>query len=238
LCIIYYMCFIYYYDNMGNKKTPESIGTYQFSELYYKKKEKIQEANYYEFIEFLNRIENINNWEKKEEGKRLVDEWFNKYSDWAIVWLFDRFVSFKKTRAGKSSYEDILNEAKSAFRTEIYGENIIKPLFGYYGNYLKSLKRKRINSDLKETVGAKPEKADKLKKGNKQEVAEVLKTEKNKKDDINKENEKKESKRKEPVQLTIQFPKDNWEEAKKEDNDPNMDELYKFDPEKEKWWDR
>jgi hypothetical protein len=46
---------------MGNKKTPESIGTYQFSELYYKKKEKIQEANYYEFIEFLNRIENINN---------------------------------------------------------------------------------------------------------------------------------------------------------------------------------
>ena len=226
---------------MAKKWPSEWPQSHKFSSLYYEKKARIQEANYYEFIEFLNRIENINNWEKKEEGKRLVDEWFNKYSDWAIVWLFDRFVSFKKTRAGKSSYENILNEAKSAFRTEIYGENIVRPLFGYYGNYLKYLKRKRIDSDLRETVKSKLEKADKLRKENKQEVAEVLKTEETKNDDINKDNEKKESKRKEPVQLTIQFPEDDWEEAKKaekKDDDPNMDELYKFDPEKENWWDR
>ena len=46
--------------------------------------------------------------------------------------------------------------------------------------------------------------------------------------------------RKEPIQLTIQFPEDDWDdvEHKEEEDDPNMDELYKFDPEKENWWNR
>lgn len=146
---------------------------HEFSPLYREKKARIQEANYYEFIEFLNWIENVNKWKKKEDGKRLVDEWFNKYSDWAIVWLFDRFVNFKKSK-WQVSYEKILNEAKSAFRTEIYGENIVRPLFGYYGNYLKYLKKKRIESEIRETVGSKTEKADEVKKEKKQEVAEIL----------------------------------------------------------------
>lgn len=224
------------------KKWPgEGIQPYEFSQLYREKKYEIQESGKSDFIEFLNWVENVNTWKKKEDGKRLIDEWFNKYSNDAIVRLFDMFVKFKNSKRQWYTYEKILNEAKSAFRTEIYGENIVRPLFGYYGNYLKYLKRKRIDSDLRETVKSKLEKADKLRKGNKQEVAEVLKTEETKNDDINKDNEKKESKRKEPVQLTIQFPEDDWEEAKKaekKDDDPNMDELYKFDPEKENWWDR
>lgn len=224
------------------KKWPgEGIQPYEFSQLYREKKYEIQESGKSDFIEFLNWVENVNTWKKKEDGKRLIDEWFNKYSNDAIVRLFDMFVKFKNSKRQWYTYEKILNEAKSAFRTEIYGENIVRPLFGYYGNYLKYLKRKRIDSDLRETVKSKPEKADKLRKQNKQEVAEVLKTEETKNDDINKENDKKESKRKEPVQLTIQFPEDDWEEAikaEKKDDDPNMDELYKFDPEKENWWDR
>lgn len=224
------------------KKWPgEGIQPYEFSQLYREKKYEIQESGKSDFIEFLNWVENVNTWKKKEDGKRLIDEWFNKYSNDAIVRLFDMFVKFKNSKRQWYTYEKILNEAKSAFRTEIYGENIVRPLFGYYGNYLKYLKRKRIDSDLRETVKSKPEKADKLRKENKQEVAEVLKTEETKNDDINKENDKKESKRKEPVQLTIQFPEDDWEESKKaekKDDDPNMDELYKFDPEKENWWDR
>lgn len=224
------------------KKWPgEGIQPYEFSQLYREKKYEIQESGKSDFIEFLNWVENVNTWKKKEDGKRLIDEWFNKYSNDAIVRLFDMFVKFKNSKRQWYTYEKILNEAKSAFRTEIYGENIVRPLFGYYGNYLKYLKRKRIDSDLRETVKSKPEKADKLRKQNKQEVAEVLKIEETKNDDINKENDKKESKRKEPVQLTIQFPEDDWEEAKKaekKDDDPNMDELYKFDPEKENWWDR
>ena len=48
--------------------------------------------------------------------------------------------------------------------------------------------------------------------------------------------------RKEPIQLTIQFPEDESEEkeqkVEKEDDDPNMDELYKFDPEVEHYWNR
>jgi len=224
------------------KKWPgEVIQPYEFSQLYREKKYEIQESGKSDFIEFLNWVENVNTWKKKEDGKRLIDEWFNKYSNDAIVRLFDMFLKFKNSKRQWYTYEKILNEAKSAFRTEIYGENIVRPLFGYYGNYLKYLKRKRIDSDLRETVKSKPEKADKLRKENKQEVAEVLKTEETKNDDINKENEKKESKRKEPVQLTIQFPEDDWEEVKKaekKDDDPNMDELYKFDPEKENWWDK
>ena len=230
------------------KKWPgEGIQPYEFSQLYREKKYEIQESGKSDFIEFLNWVENVNTWKKKEDGKRLIDEWFNKYSNDAIVRLFDMFVKFKNSKRQWYTYEKILNEAKSAFRTEIYGENIVRPLFGYYGNYLKYLKRKRIDSDLRETVKSKPEKADKLRKQNKQEVAdsiitiEILNSEETKNDDINKENDKKESKRKEPVQLTIQFPEDDWEEAKKaekKDDDPNMDELYKFDPEKENWWDR
>ena len=46
----------------------------------------------------------------------------------------------------------------------------------------------------------------------------------------NEKSEKNASKRKEPVQLTIQFPEDDWSDSeqkvKKEDDDPNQDELY------------
>ena len=225
------------------KKSPEKTAeSYKFSQLYYDKKARIQEAGNSALIEFLNWIENINKWEKKEDWKRLIDNWFNKYSNSDIVLLFKLFVEFKNNKSKWYKYENILNEAGEAYRTEIYWENIIKQLFGYYWNYLKYLKTKKTNSDLKKTVGAKPEKADKLKKRDKQRVADVLKTEETKKDDINKEDEKKPSTRKEPIQLTIPFPEDDWEEnakpEKKEDDDPNMDELYKFDPEVENYWDR
>ena len=225
------------------KKSPEkTLESYKFSQLYYEKKARIQERGCSDFIEFLNWIENVNKWEKKEDWKRLVDQWFNKYSDDVIVWLFNMFVDFKESESRWSSYKDILDRAKSAFKTKIYWENIIRPLFGYYGNYLKDLKRKRTNSDLKKTVETKSEEADKLKKADKQRVAEVLKAEETKKDGINDESEKVPSKRKEPVQLMIQFPEDDWEETtkleEKEDDDPNMDELYKFDPEVENYWDR
>lgn len=225
---------------MPKKWPSEGLHSYEFSTLYREKKVKIQELGKSDFIEFLNWVENVNTWKKKEDWKRLIDEWFSKYSNDAIVRLFDMFVKFKNSKWKWYAYEKILNEAKSAFRTEIYGENIVRPLFGYYGNYLKYLKRKRIDSALKEAVNAKPEKADKLKQENKQEVAEVLKAEKTKEDSINNNGEKKSSKRKEPIQLTIQFPEDDWEteKMKKKDDDPNMDELYKFDPEVENYWDR
>ena len=225
---------------MSKKWPSEGLHSYEFSTLYREKKVKIQELGKSDFIEFLNWVENVNTWKKKEDWKRLIDEWFSKYSNDAIVRLFDMFVKFKNSKWKWYAYEKILNEAKSAFRTEIYGENIVRPLFGYYGNYLKYLKRKRIDSALKEAVNAKPEKADKLKQENKQEVAEVLKAEKTKEDSINNNGEKKSSKRKEPIQLTIQFPEDDWEteKMKKKDDDPNMDELYKFDPEVENYWDR
>ena len=225
------------------KKSPEKFPKqpYEFSQLYYEKKARIQESGYSDFIEFLNWVENINKWKKKEDWKRLIDNWFNKYSDGALVWLFNMFVRFKNNRSQWYKYEDILNEARDAFNTEIYWENIIRQLFGYYWNYLKYLKRKRIDSDLTETVKAKHEKADKLKQENKQEVVKVLevKAEESKKEGIYKESEEKSSKRKEPIQLTIQFPEDDGESEKvEEEDDPNMDELYRFDPEVEHYWDR
>lgn len=228
---------------MAKKNTENlSIWSHKFSILYYEKKSKIQELGKSDFVEFLNWVENVNTWKKKEDGKRLVDERFNKYSNNAIVRLFDMFVKFKNSKWQWYTYEKILNEAKSAFRTEIYGENIVRPLFGYYGNYLKYLKRKRINSDLKETVKAKPEKADKIREEKKQEVVETLKAKSDESHNNGMENEEKSFKKKEPIQLEIPFPKNDWNDSeqktKKEDDDPNLDELYKFDPEKENWWNR
>lgn len=138
------LIFYYYSNHIMAKKWPEKpqIQPHEFSPLYREKKARIQESNYYEFIEFLNWVENVNKWKKKEDWKRLIDEWFNKYSDAAIVWLFNMFVNFKHTKPEWYEYEKILNEAKSAFKTEIYGENIVRQLFGRYGNYLKYIKRK------------------------------------------------------------------------------------------------
>ena len=219
-----------------------SMKSYEFSTLYREKKSRLQELGKSDFIEFLNWVENVNKWKKKEDWKRLVDEWFNKYSNNAIIWLFDMFVKFKNSKWQWYTYEKILNEARSAFRTEIYGENIVRPLFGYYGNYLKYLKRKKLESDLEETVKSKPEKADKLKQESKQEVVKTLKAEVSKKDGVKVEKEKKLSPQKEPIQLEIPFPEDGWNdsesEKKSQDDDPNLDELYKYDPEKENWWNR
>jgi len=151
--------------------------SYEFSQLYREKKARIQESNNYEFIEFLNWIENVNKWKKKEDWKRLIDEWFNKYSDAAIVWLFNMFVKLKLTKPEWYEYEKILNEAKSAFKTEIYGENIVRQLFGRYGNYLKYLKRKRTERELEKAAKAKHEKADEVKQEKKWEVGKVLRDE-------------------------------------------------------------
>ena len=50
------------------------------------------------------------------------------------------------------------------------------------------------------------------------------------------------SRGKEPIQLTIQFPEDDWNVSETmktlKDVDPNLDELYKFDPEVERYWNR
>ena len=158
------------------KKWPNKpqVQPHEFSPLYREKKARIQESNNYEFIEFLNWVENVNKWKKKEDGKRLIDEWFNKYSDAAIVWLFNMFVNFKHTKPEWYGYEKILNEAKSAFKTEIYGENIVRQLFGRYGNYLKYLKRRRIQLEAEKVVKAKHEKADEVKQGKKSELIETL----------------------------------------------------------------
>lgn len=160
---------------MWKKKSPEKIESYQFSELYYKKKEEIQEDDQYEFIEFLNWIENVNKWKKKEEGKELVDLRFNKYSKSAILWLFNKFVYFKERKSKWYTYSAILDEAKTAFKTDVYGENIVKPLFWYYGNYLKYLKKKESEAAVKDVVAVKTELADGVKKEEKKEIVNVLK---------------------------------------------------------------
>ena len=160
---------------MWKKKSPEKIGSYQFSELYYKKKEEIQEGDQYEFIEFLNWIENVNKWKKKEEGKELVDLRFNKYSKSAILWLFNKFVYFKERKSKWYTYSAILDEAKTAFKTDVYGENIVKPLFWYYGNYLKYLKKKESEAAVKDVVAVKTELADGVKKEEKKKIVNVLK---------------------------------------------------------------
>lgn len=160
---------------MWKKKSPEKIESYQFSELYYKKKEEIQEGDQYEFIEFLNWIENVNKWKKKEEGKELVDLRFNKYSKSAILWLFNKFVYFKERKSKWYTYSAILDEAKTAFKTDVYGENIVKPLFWYYGNYLKYLKKKESEAAVKDVVAVKTELADGVKKEEKKEIVNVLK---------------------------------------------------------------
>ena len=243
-CVVYEIYIIYHSIKMAKKNLEKSSWSYEFSALYREKKSRIQELGRSDFIEFLNWVENVNTWKKKEDWKRLIDEWFNKYSNSAIIWLFDMFVKFKNSRWQWYTYEKILNEARSPLRTEIYGENIVRPLFGYYGNYLKYLKKKKIDSDLEKTVKSKPEKADKVRKEKKQEVVETLKAESKEShnDGTIKENKKRLSKKNESIQLEIPFPEDDWNdsesEKKHQDEDPNLDELYKYDPEKENWWNR
>lgn len=162
------------YNMAKNWLNKPQVQPHEFSPLYREKKARIQESNNYEFIEFLNWVENVNKWKKKEDWKRLVDEWFNKYSDAAIIWLFNMFVSFKHTKPEWYEYEKILNEAKSAFKTEIYGENIVRQLFGRYGNYLKYLKRRRLQLEAEKAVKAKHEKADVVKQEEKSELIEAL----------------------------------------------------------------
>ena len=133
------------------KKWPgETPKSYKFSQLYREKKARIQEMGHSDFIEFLNWIEDVNKWKKKEEWKRIVDQVFNKYSDHDIISLFNRFRTFKKEKPEWYKYEKILNEVKGPLRTEIYGDNIVKKFFGWYGNYLKLLKRKRLEAEAKD----------------------------------------------------------------------------------------
>ena len=126
------------------KKSSEKlqIQAYEFSQLYREKKSRIQEMWYSDFIEFLNWVENVNKWKKKEEWKRIVDMLFNKYSDLVIVSLFERFRSFKRNKPEWYDFRKILDEVKEPLRTEIYGDNVVKNFFGRYGNYLKYIKRK------------------------------------------------------------------------------------------------
>ena len=105
----------------------------------------------------------------------LVDKWFNKYSDNAIIWLFNRFVNLKRSKPEWVPYESILNEAKSALKTEIYGENIVRSLFGYYGNYLKYLKKKKSNLELQKDLKPSLKKAKQEKQEKKERIAETLK---------------------------------------------------------------
>jgi len=149
------------------KKSPEKlqIQAYEFSQLYREKKSRIQEMWYSDFIEFLNWIENINQWKKKEEWKRIVDLLFNKYSDLVIVSLFERFRTFKRNKPGWYDFRKILDEVKEPFRTEIYGDNVVKNFFGRYWNYLKYIKRmnderrraKELEEALKQEKKAKEE---------------------------------------------------------------------------------
>lgn len=150
------------------KKSPEKpqIQAYEFSQLYHEKKSRIQEMWYSDFIEFLNWVENVNKWKKKEEWKRIVDMLFNKYSDLVIVSLFERFRSFKRNKPEWYDFRKILDEVKEPLRTEIYGDNVVKNFFGRYGNYLKYIKRmnderkraKELEEALKQEKKAKEEK--------------------------------------------------------------------------------
>ena len=150
-------------NNMAKKWPGEWPKPYEFSPLYREKKARIQEMWYSDFIEFLNWVENINKWKKKEEWKRIVDLLFNKYSDGVIISLFERFRSFKRNKPEWYDYRKILNEIKEPLRTEIYGDNVVKNFFGWYGNYLKFVKNNRVRAEAKE-----------MEKETKEKVAEVL----------------------------------------------------------------
>ncbi len=139
-----------FYINMAKKWPGETPESYKFSQLYREKKARIQEMGHSDFIEFLNWIEDVNEWKKKEEWKKIVDQIFNKYSDHDIISLFNRFKTFKKEKPEWYKYEKILNEVKGPLRTEIYGDNIVKKFFGWYGNYLKLLKKNRLEAERKD----------------------------------------------------------------------------------------
>lgn len=156
------------------KKSPEEASKqpYEFSQLYYEKKARIQEAGNSDFIEFLNWVENVNKWKKKEDWKKLIDDWFNKYSDWAIIRLFKKFVELKENQSKWYKYENLLNDARYAFNTEVYWENIIGPLFGYYWNYLKYLKNKRVKAEAKIMEEAMEERVSEVLKKRDEEIKE------------------------------------------------------------------
>ena len=135
------------------------VEMYKFSEFYWSQKMHIlQEWNDFldkvkwrgetkrivdasKFIEFLNWIEKVNQWQKKEEWKRLVDDWFNKY-DWKYILI--AFQNFERSRKNNPNvrFEDVLSDAGNKIEIEIMWDKISKRIFGYYWNYLKLLKSK------------------------------------------------------------------------------------------------
>ena len=152
---------------MWEKKSLESKEEvlYKFSDNYYVKKFDIQEngndilddiakreglpgkvVDASEFVEFLTWVEKVNQGEKKEEWKQLIDEWFNKYSNSAILYAFHKFVRGKED---ESSYEKRLAAAKTGIDIKIMWDSISKRVFAYYWNYLKFLKSKSIENTLK-----------------------------------------------------------------------------------------
>jgi len=159
------------------KKSPEKpqIQAYEFSQLYREKKSRIQEMWYSDFIEFLNWVENVNKWKKKEEWKRIVDMLFNKYSDLVIVSLFERFRSFKRNKPEWYDFRKILDEVKEPLRTEIYGDNVVKNFFGRYGNYLKYIKR--MNDERKRAKELEEALKQEKKTAEEMEVIESMKKE-------------------------------------------------------------
>jgi len=159
------------------KKSPEKpqIQAYEFSQLYREKKSRIQEMWYSDFIEFLNWVENVNKWKKKEEWKRIVDMLFNKYSDLVIVSLFERFRSFKRNKPEWYDFRKILDEVKEPLRTEIYGDNVVKNFFGRYGNYLKYIKR--MNDERKRAKELEEALKQEKKTAEEREVIESMKKE-------------------------------------------------------------
>lgn len=151
---------------MSKKKSPETTPEelYKFSDKYYVKKFRIQEGwdvflnrlasaeglwerviNASEVVEFLTWVEEVNKGDKKEEWKKIIDAWFNKYSNRDILYAFHKFAKSKKD---KHSFEERLDWVKDNIDISIMWDNISKPVFGYYWNYLKLLK----NESLKETV--------------------------------------------------------------------------------------
>lgn len=151
---------------MWKKKSQETlpIEEYKFSERYYAKKYDIQEewdkilyeiswwektVRISEFIEFLTRIEKVNQWEKKEEWKKIIDAWFNKYSNRDILYAFYRFV---KSRENESSYKQSLDAVKYSddIDIRIMWDKVSKRVFAYYWSYLSMLKRKSAEKKIEE----------------------------------------------------------------------------------------
>lgn len=152
---------------MSKKKSLETMPEelYKFSDKYYVKKFYIQEGwdkfldklakeeglwekviNASEVVEFLTWVEEVNKGDKKEEWKKIIDAWFNKYSNEDILRAFHKFVKSKKN---ESSFEKRLDGAKSNININIMWDKISKSVFWYYWNYLKLLKKNSLKESVK-----------------------------------------------------------------------------------------